>query len=133
MNTRRKWGNVVQQTVRDNVANDDIIDTLINDRGAVEVKTPGSIVNVGGDQKVSKRDKEAIKRQYAAEDEILAKQRAGVSSVANVNEAIAIAERLGPENFGTVAKATLYPRKLLDGLGVTDENAQKYFGRSNFN
>lgn len=121
-------GDVVQQTVRDNVANDDIIDTLINDRGAVEVKTPGSIVNVGGDQKVSKRDEEAIKRQYAAEDEILAKQRAGVSSVANVNEAIAIAERLGPENFGTVAKATLYPRKLLDGLGVTDENAQNILG-----
>jgi len=118
---------VVQKTVRDNFANDVIIDDLLTNKGAVEVKTPGSVVNVGGD-KVSKRDEEAIKRQYAAEDEILAKQRAGVSSVANVNEAIAIAERLGPENFGTVAKATLYPRKLLSGLGVTDENAENILG-----
>ena len=120
-------GNVVQKTVRDNFANDVIIDDLLTNKGAVEVKTPGSVVNVGGNQ-VSKRDEEAIKRQYAAEDEILAKQRAGVSSVANVNEAIAIAERLGPENFGTVAKATLYPRKLLSGLGVTDENAENILG-----
>ena len=120
-------GNVKQQTVRDNFANDDIIDDLLTNKGAVEVKTPGSIVNVGGNQ-ISKRDEEAIKRQYAAEDEILAKQRAGVSSVANVNEAMEIAERLGPENFGTVAKATLYPRKLLSGLGITDENAENVLG-----
>jgi len=120
-------GNVVQKTVRDNFANDEIIDDLLTNKGAVEVKTPGSVVNIDG-SKVSKRDEEAIKRQYASEDEILAKQRAGVSSVANVEEAIAIAERLGPENFGTVAKATLYPRKLLSGLGVTDENAEKILG-----
>jgi hypothetical protein len=48
--------------------------------------------------------------------------------LANVNESVAIAERLGPENFGTVAKATLYPRKLLSGLGVTDENAENILG-----
>ena len=120
-------GDVVQKTVRDNFANDNIIDDLLNIKGAIEVKTPGSVVNVGGNV-TSKRDEEAIKRQYAAEDEILAKQRAGVSSVANLNEAIDIAERLGPENFGTVAKATLYPRKLLSGLGVTDENAENILG-----
>jgi len=43
-------GNVKQQTVRDNFANDDIIDDLLTNRGAVEVKTPGSVVNVGGNQ-----------------------------------------------------------------------------------
>mgnify|MGYP003631363789 FL=1 len=121
-------GELVRKTVRDNIANDDIIETLITDRGAVEVKTPGSVVNVGSGNKVSKRDEEAIKRQYAAEDEILAKQRAGVSSVANVNEAIDIAQRLGPENFGTVARATLYPRKLLSGLGITDDNKENILG-----
>jgi len=120
-------GVVQQKTVRDNYANDDIINELIEEKGAIEVKTPGSVVNIdqGG---VSERDKEAIKRQYAAEDEILAKQRAGVASVANVEEAQAIAERLGPENFGAVEKFTLYPRKLLSGLGVTDENQEEILG-----
>jgi len=120
-------GDVVQKTVRDNFANDNIIDDLLNIKGAIEVKTPGSVVNVGGNV-ISERDKEAIKRQYASEDEILARQRAGVSSVANVREAMEIAERLGPENFGTVAKATLYPRKLLDGLGFTSSNTQNIIG-----
>ena len=120
-------GNVKQQTVRDNFANDDIIDDLLTNRGAVEVKTPGSVVNVGGNQ-ISKRDEKSIDAQIKSEEEILAKSRAGNASLANLDEAITIAKRLGPENFGTVAKATLYPRKLLSGLGFTDENTENIIG-----
>ena len=60
-------GDVVQKTVRDNFANDNIIDDLLNIKGAIEVKTPGSVVNVGGNV-TSERDKEAIKRQYALKE-----------------------------------------------------------------
>ena len=120
-------GDVVQKTVRDNFANDNIIDDLLNIKGAIEVKTPGSVVNVGGNVE-SERDKKSIDAQIKSEDEILAKSRAGNASLANLREAVTIAKRLGPENFGTVAKATLYPRKLLSGLGVTDENAENILG-----
>jgi len=119
-------GDVVQKTVRDNFANDNIIDDLLNIKGAIEVKTPGSVVNVGGG--MNKRDEKAIDAQYKSEEEILAKSRAGNASLANLDEAVTIAKRLGPSNFGTVAKATLYPRKLLDGLGFTSENTQNIIG-----
>ena len=85
------------------------------------------MVNVGGNVE-SERDKKSIDAQIKSEDEILAKSRAGNASLANLREAVTIAKRLGPENFGTVAKATLYPRKLLSGLGVTDENAENILG-----
>tara|TARA_R100001369_G_scaffold51405_1_gene78238 strand:- start:449 stop:1933 length:1485 start_codon:yes stop_codon:yes gene_type:complete len=119
-------GKVAQTTVRDNVANDDIINDLLDNKNAIEVKTPGSIVNVGSG--ASERDKQAIKSQYASEDEILAKSRAGTSSISNVNEAQEIARRLGPENFGEAARLTLYPRKILDAFGITDETAANIIG-----
>jgi hypothetical protein len=96
-------------------------------KGAVEVKAPGSVVNIAG-QETTERDKEAIKRQYKQEEEIFTKRTAGVSSIANLNEAEAIAKRLGKENFGTVAKLTLYPRQLLSGLGLTSENQDQIIG-----
>ena len=120
-------GEVIRKTVRDNYGNDDIIDDLINVKGAVEVKAPGSVVNIAG-QETTERDKEAIKRQYKQEEEIFTKRTAGVSSIANLNEAEAIAKRLGKENFGTVAKLTLYPRQLLSGLGLTSENQDQIIG-----
>ena len=119
-------GKVVQTTVRDNVANDDIINDLLDTKNAIEVKTPGSVVNVGGG--ASERDKQAIKSQLSSEDEILAKSRAGTSSISNVLEAQEIARRLGPENFGEVQRLTMYPRKLLDAFGITDETAANIIG-----
>jgi hypothetical protein len=121
-----KDGKTVQRTVRDNVANDSIIDDLINNKGAIEVRTPTTQVNLPG--QASPRDKEAIAAQFKAEEEIIEKERAGIASINNINEAIAIAERLTEENFGTIAKATLYPRKLLSGLGLTDENQDRIIG-----
>lgn len=120
-------GEVIRKTVRDNYGNDDIIDGLINVKGAVEVKAPGSVVNIAG-QETTERDKEAIKRQFKQEEEIFTKRTAGVSSIANLNEAEAIAKRLGKENFGTVAKLTLYPRQLLSGFGLTSANQDEIIG-----
>ena len=111
-------GKVVQTTVRDNVANDDIINDLLDTKNAIEVKTPGSVVNVGTG--ISERDKQAIKSQLSSEDEILAKSRAGTSSISNVLEAQEIARRLGPENFGEVERLTMYPRKLINSLRKKD-------------
>ena len=119
-------GKVVRQTVRDHVANDEIINDLIEKKNAIEVKSPSSVVNI--DQGGGEREKRALDRQYAAEDEVLAKQRAGVSAIANVNEAQEIAARLGPDNFGEVARLTMYPRKLLDAFGYSDETAQQILG-----
>lgn len=113
-------GKIVQRSVRDNVANDDIINDLLDNKNAIEVKTPGSVVTNLIGQGESERDKQAIKQQYKSEEEILAKSRAGFSSIANVNEAIAIAERLGPNNFGEVERLTMYPRKLIDSLRKKD-------------
>jgi len=122
-----KEGKVVRQTVRDHVANDEIIDDLIDNKNAIEVKSPSSVVNIdqGG---ISERSKKALARQYASEDEVMAKQRAGVSAIANVIEAQEIATRLGPENFGEVARLTMYPRKLLDAFGYSDETATQILG-----
>ena len=120
-------GEIIRKTVRDNYGNDDIIDDLINVKGAVEVKAPGSVVNIAG-QENSERDKEAIRRQNKQEEEIFTQRKAGVSSIANLNEAEAIAKRLGKENFGTVAKLTLYPRQLLSGFGLTSENQDQIIG-----
>ena len=116
---------VVTQTVRDNIANDAIIEDLITTKGAVEVKSPSSVVNVGG---TNLRATKAIASQYASEDDILARERAGVSTIANVNEALAIAERIGPENFGPKAQMTLYGRKWLSSFGINDENADELLG-----
>ena len=120
-------GEIIRTTVRDNYSNDDIIDDLIYVKGAVEAKAPGSVVNIAG-QETSERDKEAIKRQFKQEEEIFTQRKAGVSSIANLNEAEAIAKRLGKENFGTVAKLTLYPRQLLSGFGLTSENQDQIIG-----
>tara|TARA_R100001530_G_scaffold51864_1_gene38421 strand:+ start:134 stop:1654 length:1521 start_codon:yes stop_codon:yes gene_type:complete len=114
-----KDGVVHKQTVRDNYANDDIIDDLIQNKGAIEVKTPSSEVNLITGQ-VSKRDEKAIDAQYKMEEEIFAKRKAGISSIANVDEALAIATRLGVDNFGAVESLTMYPRKLIDALGKKD-------------
>ena len=119
-------GKVVQTTVRDNVANDEIINDLLDNKGAVEVKTPQSVVNIGGEE--SERDKMAIKKQYEQETEILEKYRAGQSSIQNVQAAQDIANRLGPDNFGAVESLTLYPRKLLSSLGLGDKTSEEILG-----
>ena len=119
-------GKIVKQTIRDNVANDPIIDDLIYKKGATEVKTPSSVVNLG--TKLGPREEKAITSQLKSEEEIVAKARAGQSTLANVREAKAIANRLGKENFGPKAQMTFYPRKFLQSFGITDENAEEILG-----
>tara|TARA_R100001082_G_scaffold91020_1_gene57666 strand:+ start:887 stop:2308 length:1422 start_codon:yes stop_codon:yes gene_type:complete len=119
-------GKVVQTTVRDNFANDDIINDLLDNKNAVEVKTPQSVVNIGGGE--TERDRLAIKKQYDQETEILEKYRAGQSSIQNIQEAQDIANRLGVDKFGAVESLTLYPRKLLSGLGLGDKTSEDILG-----
>ena len=118
-------GKIVTKTIRDNVSNDYIIDDLINNKGANEVKTPGTQVTIGG---TDKRSDKAIDNQWAAESDIHAKAKAGNSSLYNVAEAQRIAERLGPENFGEIAKLTLYPRKLIAAFAKNDITEEDIIG-----
>ena len=117
---------VITRTVRDNVANDPIIDDLIYNKGATEVKTASSVVNLG--TKLGRREEKAIDSQIKREEEIMAKSSAGQSSLLNVREAKILAERLGPENFGPLAQLTLYPRKFMESFGITDKNAEEILG-----
>ena len=121
-------GETKTKTVRDNIANDSIIQGYL-DKGAVEIDPSKAVTNitVGGGAS-DERNKEAIKRQIKAEEEIFSKRKAAVSSMVNIDEAVDIAKRLGPENFGAVAKLTLYPRKLLSAIGVTDDNQENIIG-----
>ena len=106
-------GNIVQKTVRDNASNDHIIDELIEVYGANEVTTPGTRIDLGG---TDKRADKAIDRQYKTEDEINAKAKAGNASLFNVEYAQELAEKLGPANFGEIAKLSFYPRKLIAAI-----------------
>tara|TARA_R110000796_G_scaffold44152_1_gene107966 strand:- start:2048 stop:3616 length:1569 start_codon:yes stop_codon:yes gene_type:complete len=106
-------GNIVQKTVRDNASNDHIIDELIEVYGANEVTTPGTRIDLGG---TDKRADKAIERQYKTEDEINAKAKAGNASLFNVEYAQELAEKLGPANFGEIAKLSFYPRKLIAAI-----------------
>jgi len=120
-------GEMIYQSVRDNAANNGVIEDLISD-GFYVPKSGGTSVTVGGAQAVDERDKEAIKAQNKQEEEIYGKRKAGQSSIAQVDEAIAIAERLGEKNFGAIAKITMYPRELLDALGFADKTEQEILG-----
>ena len=117
---------VITRTVRDNIANDPIIDDLIYNKGATPVTSPSSVVNLG--TKIGPREEKAINSQIKSEEEIVAKSRAGQSTLANIREAKAIAEKLGPENFGPKSQMTLYGRKWLSSFGITDENAEEILG-----
>ena len=119
-------GNIVKQTIRDNVANDHIIDDLLFNKGATEVKTATSVVNLG--TKIGPREEKAIISQLKSEEEIVAKARAGQSTLITVQEAKVIADRLGPENFGPKSQMTLYGRKWLSSFGINDENAEELLG-----
>jgi len=119
-------GKIEVKTIRDNYANDAAINDLLAN-GYFE-RGSGSSISVNTGPKYSKRDEEAVKAQVKAEEEVLEKYRAGVSSVANLNEAEAIANRLGPTNFGTVAKFTLFPRQIMDGLGINSQNESDVIG-----
>tara|TARA_R100000773_G_C4215900_1_gene114649 strand:- start:403 stop:1848 length:1446 start_codon:yes stop_codon:yes gene_type:complete len=119
-------GKVDTRSVRDNYANDTIINDLL--KQGYYVRGSGSNISVNTGAKYSKRDEKAITEQYKAEEEILEKYRAGISSVANLEEAEAIANRLGQQNFGTISKFTLFPRQLLEGFGITDANRQDVLG-----
>ena len=119
-------GKVDTKSVRDNYANDTMINDLLK-KGYYE-RGSGQSIKIETGPNYSKRDEKAITEQYKSEEEILEKYRAGLSSVANLDEAEAIANRLGQNNFGTIAKFTLFPRQLLEGLGITDENRQDILG-----
>jgi|TARA_A100001515_G_scaffold144196_1_gene147517 hypothetical protein len=120
-------GEIVQETVRDNFANDKKIEDLLA-KGAVEVKSPASQININQGQKLNKRDEKALDAQVQSEDEIFQKYRAGAASLANLDEAEKLALKLGAENFGTVSKISLYPRQLLSSLGLTDANEDEIIG-----
>jgi hypothetical protein len=120
-------GNIVQESVRDNVANDAKIDELLA-KGAVSIGKPTTQLNINTGKTITKRDEKAQDAQIQSEDEAFQKYRSGVSSLANLEEAYRLAIKLGPENFGTVSKISLYPRQLLSSLGLTDENQDEIIG-----
>lgn len=112
-------GAVQRQSIRDNVANDEEISNLLS-LGAIEVKTPGSVVNVSSGTKVGKRDEVAIDKQYKMEEQLSKDAEAAYGIVDNVNEAMRIADELGPDGFGAVESFTFYPRKVMNALGFGD-------------
>ena len=119
-------GNKIIKTVRDNIAYDDDIQALLEQK-FVPIDESAAItnVNIGGD---SERDKAVIKRQLDAEDDAREKFRSAVASIANIDEAITIAERLGSENFGAIAKLSMYPRQLLSAFNLTDKTDEEILG-----
>jgi hypothetical protein len=119
-------GKVKTVTVRDNAANDTIINGYLKD-GYTE-RSGAQTIKVQTGPTYSKRDEEAIKRQNKNEEEISEKLRAANASLASLSEAKVIANKLGPTNFGTVAKFTLFPRQILEGFGVTNDNKQDVLG-----
>jgi hypothetical protein len=119
-------GNKIIKTVRDNIAFDDDIQALL-EQGYAPIDESAAItnVNIGGD---GERDKQMIKKQLDAEDEAREKFRSAVGSIANIDEALAIAMKLGPTNFGAIAKLSLYPRQLKSAFGLTDMTEEEILG-----
>jgi hypothetical protein len=113
-------GEIVRKSVRDNMANDQVINDLINNKGAIEVKTPGSVVNVNTGKQTTKRDEKAIDLQYKFEEQLSKDADAAYGIVDNVDYAMQIADELGPEGFGAVEAFTFYPRKVMQALGYGD-------------
>lgn len=113
-------GKPIRRTVRDNAANDRLIEDLLINKKAVEVKTPGSVVNIDQGQNVTERDKAAIKSQIKQEEEYATEAEAAYGVIANVDYAMALAEELGPEGFGAVESLTFGLRKVMQDLGFGD-------------
>ena len=113
-------GKIVRKSVRDNMSNDQVINDLINNKGAIEVKTPSSVVNVSTGTETSKRDEKAIDLQYKFEEQLNKDAEAAYGIVDNVQYAMSIADELGPEGFGAVEAFTFYPRKVMAALGYGD-------------
>ena len=113
-------GKPIRRTVRDNAANDRLIEDLLINKKAVEVKTPGSVVNIDQGQNVTERDKAAIKSQIKQEEEYATEAEAAYGVIANVDYAMALAEQLGPEGFGAVESLTFGLRKVMQDLGFGD-------------
>jgi hypothetical protein len=119
-------GKVKTVTVRDNAANDTIINGYLKD-GYTE-RSGAQTIKIQTGPTYTKRDEKAIERQNKNEEEISEKSRAANASLASLSEAKFIANKLGPQNFGTVAKFTLFPRQILEGFGITDDNKQQILG-----
>ena len=113
-------GTVQYKTLKNDASNNPEIDNLLAE-GFYEQKGGGTNIRVG-DDKEDFRSKKAVDKQYAQEEEISERATGARASLAAVDEALAIANRLGQVNFGAVEKLTMYPRELLAALGFADRD-----------
>ena len=112
-------GQTIRKSVRDNIANDDIIQDLIN-KGAVPIKSPGTVINMKTGVEYTERDKEAVKLGYDLEKQLAEDAEAAYGIRDNVDYAMEIADKLGKDGFGPTQSFTFGLRKIINDLDFGD-------------
>ena len=120
-------GQTIRKSVRDNIANDDIIQDLI-DKGAVPIKAPGTVINMKTGQEYTERDKEAVKLSYDLEKQLAEDAEAAYGIRDNVDYAMEIADKLGKDGFGPTQSFTFGLRKIITDLEFGDALSKEKLG-----
>ena len=120
-------GQTIRKSVRDNIANDDIIQDLIN-KGAVPIKAPGTVINMKTGVEYTERDKEAVKLGYDLEKQLAEDAEAAYGIRDNVDYAMEIADKLGPDGFGPTQSFSFGIRKIITDLEFGDALSKEKLG-----
>ena len=99
-------------------ANEEEINGLYENNNAREIKpATNQIIMPGGS---TKADEKALDQMFKDQEAFGEKAEASNSTLDQVSQARSLAEEVGPENFGPLAKGTLQAREFISGIGMGD-------------
>tara|TARA_R100001082_G_scaffold24793_1_gene12196 strand:- start:4762 stop:6165 length:1404 start_codon:yes stop_codon:yes gene_type:complete len=94
------------------------INEIIQNKGGKEVKPASTQINLPGGEQPG--DKKAIDQIFKDQESFGEKAEASNSTLDQVSQARALAQEVGPDNFGPFSRATLQMREFVDGIGFGD-------------
>ncbi len=94
------------------------INEIIQNKGGKEVKPASTQINMPGSEQPG--DKKAIDQIFKDQESFGEKAEASNATLDQVSQARALAQEVGPDNFGPFSRSTLYLREFVDGIGFGD-------------
>ena len=94
------------------------INEIIQNKGGKEVKPASTQINLPSG--TTKADEKAFDQMLKDSDSFGEKAEASNAVLDQVSQARALAQEVGPDNFGPFSRSTLYLREFVDGIGFGD-------------
>ena len=107
-----------RKRISDTVQNAGEINGLYVNNNAREIKPATTQINLPGGQ--TDADKAALNQMFKDQETFGEKAEASNASLDQVAQARLLAEEVGPEDFGPLAKGTLQAREFISGIGMGD-------------